>query len=801
MDNSCSNHADRPSAGPPGECDVLRRRIEVSGRVQGVGFRPFVYRLATELALGGFVGNDPRGAFIEVEGPARHIEAFTTLLRRQLPPLAHISRLIAGDVPVRGQTDFRIEGSIGAGFQDAEITPDSAICDDCARELLDPADRRYRYPFINCTNCGPRYSIIQAVPYDRPNTTMAKFKMCTICRGEYDDPANRRFHAQPNACWVCGPRVWMVDADGYAVEGEPIQTAAGWLRQGKIVAIKGLGGFHLACRADDVSAVTLLRLRKGRETKPLAMMVASLSAADALAEVAPRAAEALTSPARPIVLMPKRPGAAVSCDVAPGCDTFGIMLPYTPLHLLLFAEGLGPLVMTSGNPSEEPLCSDNDEAIRRLGSIADALVLHDREIARRVDDSVVMLIEPGDDPITPSRVVPLRRARGYAPATIRVSAQAPEPILAVGGEMKSAVCLFTGHEAVVSEHLGELPSPATYRNFVATIEQFKLLLKAAPKLLACDLHPNYVATRYARGHSLPVVAVQHHHAHIVSCMADNDLQGQVIGVACDGTGYGTDGAVWGCEVLVCDEGQFERAAHMDYFPLPGGDSAARDTWRPAAGLGREAFGQDWRREMETMLRRVDQQVVALTEQRLASAAARLPLSSSLGRLFDAVAFWLGLCDRNSHEAAAAMAVEAAARRGRRAEPMEYTLIREDDGPTRIDVRPMVRRMVADASKGRAVEELALAFHETVAAMLADCVLRIAGETQLSRVALSGGCFANRLLTGRLWQLLHAAGLEVFTHRQVPPGDGGLALGQALAAAEQTQHHQAIGANSYKHKET
>ena len=753
----------------------LRRSLNVRGQVQGVGFRPFVYRLANELRLAGFVGNDPQGAFVEIEGAPSAIDEFTRRLESDRPPLAVIADVAGADVPATGADEFVIRHSVAAGPQEANITPDTALCDDCRREMGDEGDRRYRYPFINCTHCGPRYSIIQAVPYDRPNTTMAAFTMCPACQNEYDDPTDRRFHAQPNACGVCGPRVWLTDADGDELEGDAITAAATMLRRKRIVAIKGLGGFHLACRADDDEAVQRLRSRKRRESKPLAIMVDSLQAAGACCVIDPAAAAALTDPARPIVLAPKRDNAAISPHVAPGTDMLGVMLPYTPLHVLLLAEAGVPLVMTSGNPTDEPLCSDNAEALGRLARIADAFLLHDRDIERRVDDSVVMAVGAPQP-----HVIPLRRARGYVPAPIRVPLAADAPVLAVGGELKSAVCILDGDRAVMSEHLGELPNAAAFRNFITTIEQFKRLVRVDPKIIAHDLHPAYAATRHAERLPGVCVGVQHHHAHIVGCMADNGLTGRVIGLACDGTGYGTDGTVWGAEVLVCDESSFERAGHLWYIGLLGGDAAAKQTWRPATGWLAESFGGDWRDEAAGLLGRVDAAPLDMAEAQLARRD-RLVGASSLGRLFDAAAFLLGLCDRNRHEAEAAMAIEAAARRCEAAEAMEYEIV-DDDGMLVMDARPMIRRMLRDMRDGRDPMQLARAFHETLADMLAACAIRTARRTGLSRVIMSGGCFANRLLLTGPTRRLAAAGLEPYAHRRVPCGDGGLALGQAVAAA-------------------
>lgn len=775
-----------------GQGPLVRRRFDVRGRVQGVGFRPFVARLAAELQLGGLVGNDPRGAFIEVEGPAEVVDVFADRLSRELPPLASISQLAPQPIAPRNQPTFRIVLSKHEGEQKAEIAPDVATCPDCLAELFDPNDRRYRYPFTNCTNCGPRYSIIQAVPYDRPNTTMSRFIMCPACQAEYDNPLDRRFHAQPNACPVCGPHLWLTDFQGQPVSGDPVRVCAEWLRCGAIVAIKGIGGFHLACCADNDMAVTRLRKRKAREAKPLAMMVPSLEVARDIAEIDESAALEIEGMLRPIVLVPQRPDTYISRHVAPDNAYFGLMLPYTPLHHLLFAEGLWPLVMTSANPTEEPLCCDNEEAGRRLSGLADAFLMHNRDIERRVDDSVMLAVEPGGAAKESlSRVVPIRRARGYAPEPIPLPDEAPEPILAVGGELKSAICLLNGRDAVLSEHLGELSNPVTYRHFLETIDRFKALLQVEPRVVAYDLHPDYAATRYACALDLEAIGVQHHHAHIVSCMADNSIRGEVIGLACDGTGYGTDGSIWGCEILVGDEASFTRAGHLASFPLLGGDMAAMETWRPAAGLLHEAFGGLWRSQADFALQRVEADALTLAEQRLAGEA-RVINTSSLGRLFDAVAFLLGLCDYNQYEAEAAILLEAVARQTRQAKPLAYSI--EETGPTGetfvLDAAPMIREIVAGMLADRSEGILARAFHETLAMMLTEGANRAAEQYGINRVVLSGGCFVNQLLLERVSTRLLASGREVFAHRRIPPGDGGLALGQAASVAASLRRKQA-----------
>jgi hydrogenase maturation protein HypF len=756
--------------------NLIRRRLEVTGRVQGVGFRPFVYRLATDLGLTGSVSNDPSGVIIEVEGRRDQVEKLVLRLQKEVPPLAKIESVGAHDITHIGDCEFHIKPSVQTGQQDAEFTPDIATCDDCLHELFDRNDRRYRYPFINCTNCGPRYSIIRSVPYDRCRTTMSVFEMCPACQAEYDDPANRRFHAQPNACPVCGPKVWLTDREGRGMDGNAIDVCAQQIRDGQTAAIKGLGGFHLACRADDEHAVRRLRDRKERETKPFALMVPSLEAARLIADIDEAAAHTLTSPARPIVLARKLASTSISTEVAPETDCFGLMLPYTPLHHLLLADINEPIVMTSGNPSEEPLCCDNDEAEERLASIADVFLFHDRDIERRVDDSVVLAVD------RPARtVLPIRRARGYAPAPIHLDAEAPEPILAVGGELKSAICIYASRSAVLSEHLGELSNPAAYRHFVRTIERFGQLLHIEPRLVACDLHPDYAATRWAHNLALPNIDVQHHHAHAVGCMADNRITGKVVAISCDGTGYGTDGAIWGCEVFVCSEAEFERSAHLRYYPLLGGDAAAKQTWRPAAGLLHDAFGSSWREQAEPLLQRVPEDTLVMADKRLAHTG-RPAKTSSLGRLCDAVAFLLGCCDYNHHEAQAAMALEALADSyaGTPA-PLPQTVTEEEDILV-LDARPLIAAIVSAMTSGGDLAALARGFHDSVAGMLASAAIHTARRKQLDRVVLSGGCFVNRLLLDGTATALTQAGLQVFTHQQTPPGDGGLALGQAVVAA-------------------
>ncbi len=759
---------------------IVRRRYEIRGQVQGVGFRPFVYRLASAHGLAGFVRNSSRGAAIEAEGPLAGLETFERQLAQELPPLARITALVRTELTPRGELEFTIRASEREAGERPEVTPDAATCDDCLRELFDPADRRYRYPFINCTNCGPRYSIIRGVPYDRPQTTMAVFRMCPACAREYGDPADRRFHAQPNACPACGPRVRILGG-GAEPDFPSVQAAARLLSEGAIVAVKGIGGYHLACRADRAEVVARLRERKLRDGKPLALMVPDLHVARRLCRLSAADVEALSSAAAPIVLAPQADGHGLASGVAPGCPDFGLMLPYAPLHHLLFAAGLGPLVMTSANLAGQPLTYRDADAQAELGEVADAFLVHDREIFRPVDDSVVFTFR--------GETIPLRRARGYAPRPVRLAPElvrhgAGRRILATGGELKSTACLLDGREAILTEHLGDLTRPETFRHFVSAVERLRELCAFEPECVACDLHPHYLASRYARELGLPLIEVQHHHAHIASVMAEWGECGPVIGLSCDGTGYGTDGAVWGCEVLWCDRAEWRRLGHLAYFPLVGGDAAALETWRPAAALLRAACGiSAYSAALATAPEQIRPAPEALRifEQQL-TRGLNSPPCSSLGRVFDAVAYLLGLCGRNRHEAEGAMAVEAAAAgQPAEVESLAYSVRADRDG-LQLVVAELIRDLLRARGAGESVGRLAARFHEAVARMLAEAADRAAGPAGVGTIALSGGCFANRRLLTRLVELIEGSGRRVIYHRQVPSGDGGLALGQAAIAA-------------------
>jgi len=765
---------------------LQRVRMHVTGQVQGVGFRPYVYRLATSMGLTGFVRNDPGGATIEVQGRGEDVDAFRRRLPEELPPLAGIRTCIATAAGiVQGEDLFEIRPSTGGELTDAQVTVDTATCADCLRELADPDDPRYRYPFINCTNCGPRYTITERIPYDRPNTTMSEFDLCPLCAREYADPADRRFHAQPVACPTCGPHVWLVDDRGDQIAcDDPIAAAAEMIRRGRIVALKGLGGFHIACRADDEHVVGRLRRRKHRDAKPLALMVADLDQARRLCEVDEQAAALLTGAIRPVLLLKRRPDAAIARSVAPGLDTLGIMLPYTPLHHLLMGFDLPPLVMTSGNVADEPLTRDNEDAVAHLSAIADAILLHDRRIARSVDDSVVQA--------RPSGPVVFRRARGYAPAPVLVNAEHSPVILAVGGELKNTVCLYKDGRGALSEHVGDLSDGRTYRRFMQVINDLEKLLDLRPEAIAADLHPHYLSTEYAMRRSggqlagrppLPMVRVQHHHAHAVACMAEHGRTDECIGIVADGTGYGADGAVWGCEILRSSPATFQRLGHLRYFPLPGGDAAGVETYRPAMALLVDAFGPE-AADLAVAKRLVPEKdrrkhLLGQIEHQI-----NCPLASSLGRFFDAVAALAGVAEANHYEGQAPMTLESLVAPG---VGDAYPVVLTDSDPFLIDHRPITAAIVADVDAGKDPGLIAARFHNTVATFCLRAAEKARWLTGLNTVVLSGGCMANRVLSAALEAMLAAAKFEVLTHRQVPCNDGCVALGQAVTAAARLAH--------------
>ena len=759
-----------------------RQKIWIVGRVQGVGFRPAVFRLARELGLTGTVRNDTRGVTIELQGAAGQIERFLSRLQSapDKPPLAQIHSCRRAEMePIEGEAGFVIELSDSKGAALSQVTADMATCADCLAELHDPKDFRYRYPFINCTNCGPRYSILKTIPYDRPNTTMAGFAMCRRCGAQYAEVADRRFHAQPVACPQCGPKIRLTDRAGRTLRtgtDAVVAETARRLRDGGIVAIKGLGGFHLACDALDEDAVLTLRRRKRRDHKPLAMMAASVEDMRKYAHVDDVAGRLLAGPESPIVLVPKRPDAAIAPSVAQGVGTFGFMLCYAPLHHLLFAEGLDVLVMTSANLSDEPLICKNALALERLRDVVDVFLLHDREIYRQVDDSVVHFVA-GEPAL-------LRRARGYVPTPIFMDRHSPGDILAAGADMKNTFCFVKHNQLILSEHIGDLEDADVYRHYVRSVEHLAGLFEVRPRVVVCDLHPGYLSTQYAR--SLPgveVVQVQHHWAHIASVLAEHGLSGPVIGLECDGTGYGTDAAIWGCECMIASLTEFERFAHLAYYPLAGADKAGREAIRPALSLLSQAYAEDFHLDKfawllqriepdETRLRTILQQI----DRRLNAVD-----TSSLGRVFDAVAAMLGLGSYNHFDAQLPMALETVAKAGV-AERYAFDLTGEGDGPLEISLRRMMRQLVADLRRGVGVGVLSAKFHNTLAEALLATAQAARDKSRLNVVALSGGVFCNRYLTDRLVERLREEAFEVLLNRDVPSNDGGLALGQAAIAA-------------------
>jgi hydrogenase maturation protein HypF len=859
----------------------VRKAIELSGIVQGVGFRPYVYRLAFERHLAGFITNTAAGVSIEVEGAADAVDDFVSRLPVEAPPLARITRVAANDIPARADGEFRILPSRAGENRRVLITPDVAICDDCLRELFDPSDRRFHYPFINCTNCGPRYTIVRDIPYDRARTSMAVFPMCADCQREYDDPLDRRFHAQPNACWKCGPQVELWDAvgavlvpargedsgfriqDSGAAHTDPIAEAAARLQAGYVVAVKGLGGFHLAVDATNSAAVSRLREGKRRVEKPFAIMASNLEAVRNFCQFDDASCALLDSPERPIVLLRKKSASPIASLVAPFNREYGVFLPYTPLHYLLFAAGrFQALVMTSGNISEEPIAIDNAEAVARLRGIADFFLVHNRDILLRCDDSVVRVslvaqtsalrpiafgptppeglrpaggrraafevcgssppasVEEAVQHAPPSesrslsasraaeprtgwsRAEPqvivkriqhqldksgirqaiqlLRRSRGYVPVPVFLSQDLP-PILAVGGELKNTVCLTKGRHAFLSQHIGDLENLESYGFYETTISSFKQILEVEPQLLAYDLHPDYFSTRWALSQTgLKRVGVQHHHAHIASCMAENHLDGKVIGIALDGTGYGTDGAVWGGEVLLATYADFERIAHLDYVPMPGGAAAITEPWRMAVSYLHKHFGEAFLDLEIPFVRELERRQVAVLV-RMAERGVNSPLTSSCGRLFDAVSALAGIRQRVNYEAQAAIELEAAIAGDGEGAGYPFEL-RPDGSGWIIDTQPLFTALVNDLKRCVPAGIVSRRFHEGFADVLARLAKLIHAKTGLHNICLSGGSFQNVFLLEYLKRKLKADGLSVFTHSEVPCGDGGLCLGQALVAA-------------------
>ena len=732
---------------------VVRVRARVEGTVQGVGFRPYVYRLASELRCSGHVLNDARGVVVEVEAGAAQVERFLARLPAEAPPLARIERVAVEPAPVTGETGFDIVASPAGGEPSAAVSADTATCAECLEELFDPADRRYRYPFVNCTNCGPRFTIVRGVPYDRRLTTMAGFAMCPACAAEYEDPGNRRFHAQPNACPACGPRARLVGSDAF----DAVAVAAKALRDGAIIAVKGLGGYHLACRADGERAVAALRARKRREDKPFALMAPTVTAARALVELGATELALLVARERPIVLARRRAAAAVAAAVAPRAPELGVMLPYSPLHHLLLADVGVPLVLTSGNVSDEPIVYRDDEAQERLAGIADGFLVHDRPIQTRTDDSVVRAVG--------GRRLMLRRSRGYVPGSIRLPVAARRHVLACGAELKSTFCLAKDERAWVGHHIGDLQNFETLRAFIEGIAHFETLFAVAPEVVAHDLHPEYLSTKVAlEREGVELIGVQHHHAHLAACLAEHGEAGPAVGAVYDGTGYGSDGTVWGGELLSGDLHGFERVGSLHPVRMPGGEAAIRQPWRMAcAWLLAAGTATPAALAAAVDAERRDR-VTELARTGLAS-----PVTSSVGRLFDAVASLCGVRHEVNYEGQAAIELEAVCDP---AEDGAYPMGGE------LDARPTIAAIVDDLRRGTPVPAVAARFHNALADATADALVRLGDEP----VVLSGGVFANRRLLARTRALLERAGLRMLVPERLPPGDGGISYGQAAVAA-------------------
>ena len=771
--------------------EVRRVSVRVDGVVQGVGFRPTVFVLAEELGLSGFVLNDARGVLVEVEGPRRAVARFIDELPGRAPPLARIEGLGVADVPVVGEGGFTIRPSPQGGAPEALVSADTATCADCLRELLDPADRRHRYPFVNCTNCGPRFTIVEGVPYDRSRTTMAGFVMCARCQAEYDDPRDRRFHAQPNACPDCGPQARLVAADAAGGASsrqlfppignnrplDAVAAAAALLRDGAIVAVKGIGGYHLACLAGDQHAVATLRARKHREDKPFAVLVADVVAARALVMLGDEEAALLASPARPIVLAARREGAAVAAAVAPGLRELGVVLPYTPLHHLLARDVGAPLVLTSGNVSDEPIAFRDQDAHARLGTIADALLVHDRPIHTRTDDSVARVVRGAP--------MVLRRSRGWVPGSLALPVAAERPILAVGAELKSTFCVVKGVRAWVSHHIGDLSNAETLASFRLGVADFQRLFDVHPEVVAHDLHPDLLSTSEALARDgVQLVGVQHHHAHLAACLAEHGRTDHAVGAIYDGVGLGTDGTAWGGELLVGDLCGFERVGALLPVALPGGDRAAREPWRMAcAWLVAAGAPEDIPPALAGRVEPATWRAV----QGLCVSGFRAPPTTSMGRLFDAVAALCGLHPVTTHEGQAAIALEAAvdpAERGSYELPFAETA---QPGAPRwtLDARPTVLAVATDVEAGVGVGVVAARFHAAVATATAAACERVAREAAVAPAVLSGGVFQNRRLLEATAAQLERRGLEAVVPRRIPPNDGGISFGQAAIAAATT----------------
>lgn len=745
-----------------------RHRLTINGIVQGVGFRPFIFSLARDIGLVGNVYNTSDGVKVEIQGNSGQLTEFQERLHLEAPPLATIIAVDSEDMQPNDDSDFIIIASHDNASVSTLISPDVAFCEDCRAELFDPENRRHRYPFINCTNCGPRYTIIENIPYDRPFTSMKHFPLCDACREEYEDPRDRRFHAQPNACPDCGPHVWLTDRMGKKLDTrDPILSTIELLAEGKILAIKGLGGFHLAVDATNGAAVARLRQAKGRDEKPLALMVRDLKTAQTIVEISEAEQESLLSLQAPIVLCSSKPDTEIAENVAPGNDRLGIMLPYTPLHHLLLSGALKTLVMTSANFSEEPICIDNDEARERLADLADHYLLHDRNIYLRSDDSVVIEMAQA--------IRPFRRSRGFAPRPIFLKEKGPS-ILAVGAELKNVIGLSKDEKVFLSQHIGDLENLEAYAFFKMTMEHIQQIFEIEPELIVHDLHPEYLSTKWAKEQSLPLLGVQHHHAHLAACMAENDLRGPVLGIIMDGTGYGTDGTIWGGEFLIGDYTGFSRKACLEPMVLPGGEAAIRAPWRTGLSYLYHAFGVDLPdipmlagKDISPVLQMVDKQINS-------------PLTSSCGRLFDAVAALAGGKQEIRYEAQAAIEFMQAARNDLGTDATTFNLL-DSDGMRMISVDHVINEHISRVKSGHALSSLSQWFHNSLVQTFTSVAQRLREEHDIHEVVLSGGVFQNKLLFEGLVRSLSEQGMKVYTHEQVPTNDGGIALGQVAVGTK------------------
>ncbi len=749
-----------------------RIKIDINGLVQGVGFRPFIYKIAVRNRLNGYVLNNTEGVEIEVEGEDKDVDYFLNSVEKECPPLADITDIKITEKSLNLFKDFRINKSSTAAKRKTLISPDVSICDDCLSELFDPKNRRYKYPFISCTNCGPRFTIIFDIPYDRLNTTMNAFQMCSECKTEYENPLDRRFHAQTNACFKCGPVVFLTDAIGNTIENEkPIEKTIELLKEGKIVAVKGLGGFHLICDAKNDETILKLRNRKHREEKPFAILADNLTAVSEFAYVSREEEKVLLSHQRPIVLLRKKKENHISEHVAPNNRYFGVLLPYTPLHYLIIRNNFSTLVDTSGNLSNEPIAIDNKDAIKKLSGIADYFLLHNRDIYVRSDDSVYMSID--------KKLYPIRRSRGYVPSPVHLNKKL-ENILACGGELKNSFCLVKGKYAFISQHIGDLEDLQTYEFYQSSIEHLKKIIEMKPEIIAYDLHPGYLSTKYAQDiENVKKIGIQHHHAHIASCMAENGITEKVIGLALDGTGYGTDGNIWGGEVLLADLIEFERLAHFDYLPMPGGEKAIKEPWRMGLSYLYKVFGEEIWDTGIGFINNIDKNVSKLLV-RMINENVNSPLTSSLGRLFDGVSSITGVRNTANYEGQAAVELESIIEENTESGVYQYTIINENEKYI-IMYDEIIKSIINDILNNVNKGIISYKFHKTLVKIFVEICEKVRMVKDINIAALSGGCFQNLFLLKNIKNGLIAKGFDVIHHTKVPTNDGGISLGQAVIA--------------------